>query len=151
MADLLPFPADASYPLLQSPPPADAVGSWGQEAELWIDAQMDVRLRHWQRWALRLQLAFRIDGSLCYRNIIESTPRRSGKSVRLRSVSVFRTSHADLFGGETQLILLCGKDSAIVLEHHRKSWRWARENDWTLRRRRTGAEEIEAPDGSRGS
>jgi hypothetical protein len=108
---------------------------------------MGITLRHWQRWALRLQWAHRADGSLCYRNIIESTPRRSGKSVRLRSAAVYRTAHPELFG-EQQLVMLVGKDSAIVLEHHRKTWQWARTHDWELRRR-TGAEEIEAPDGSR--
>jgi len=147
LADLLPFPPNVAYPLLQSPPPADAVGSYGLEAEAWIQAEFGVRLRHWQRWALRLQWAHRRDGSLCYGTVLESTPRRAGKSVRLRTAAAYRTDHADLFG-EQQLVLLAGKDTAIVLEHHRRTWRWAQERGWALRRR-TGAEEIEAPDGSR--
>jgi hypothetical protein len=147
LADLLPIPADAAWPLYMSPPPDDAVGSYGVEAEKWIADELGIRLRWWQRFALRMQWAHRADGSLCFRTVIESTPRRAGKSVRLRTASVYRTSHAEIFG-EQQLVLLCGKDTAIVLEHHRKTWAWAKTTGWSLRRR-TGAEEIEAPDGSR--
>ena len=53
-------------------------------------------------------------------------PRRESRSGSGRRRCTGRPT-ADLFG-EQQLVLLCGKDTAIVLEHHRRTWRWAEEH-----------------------
>jgi hypothetical protein len=130
-----------------SPPHPDAVGSIGAEAETWISENLGMTLRWWQRLATRRQLEVNAAGDLVWQNVLESTPRRAGKSVRLRAMALWRTAHAEAFG-EQQLVLHTGKDLPICKEIHRRAWRWAEAQGWGVRRQ-NGNEEIEAPDGSR--
>jgi hypothetical protein len=130
-----------------TPPHPAAVGSYGAEAEAWLRAEVGVELRWWQRLATRRQLEYDAGGALVWQTILESTPRRSGKSVRLRGMALWRLDHAWLFG-EQQLALHTGKDLPICKEIHRRAWRWAESRGWSVRRQ-NGNEEIEAPDGSR--
>jgi hypothetical protein len=74
-----------------------------------------------------------------WREVIESGPRRIGKSVRLRVSAVWRTAHAELFG-EPQLSMLVSKDLMIGKEIHAKSWAWAEKRGWTVQRRAGGQE-----------
>lgn len=144
-ADLLPIPGDAALPLAMTPPHPRAVGSYGVEAIEWAEKTLKIKLRHWQRLAILRQLEHDVDGRLVWRQIVESGPRRIGKSVRLRVTALWRLAHADLFG-EPQLVMLTGKDLQIAREIHRKAWRWAEEvADWTVRRA-NGSEEITTPD-----
>jgi hypothetical protein len=147
LADLLDVPPDAAWPLAMTPPHPGAVGSYGAEAELWARDELGLTLRWWQRLATRRQLEFDRSGDLCWQTILESTPRRAGKSVRLRAMALWRVEHAWLFG-EQQLALHTGKDLPICKEIHRRAWRWAEVRGWTVRRQ-NGNEEIEADDGSR--
>jgi hypothetical protein len=117
------------------------------EVEAWVRDQVGISFRWWQRLATRRQLEHRADGSLCWQNIVESTPRRAGKSVRLRCLALWRTASSDQFG-ETQLVLHTGKDLPICKEIHRQAWRWAEVHGWSVRRQ-NGNEEVEHPDGSR--
>ncbi|WBQ02948.1 HNH endonuclease [Kribbella sp. CA-293567] len=130
-----------------TPPLPDAVGSYGAEAIEWIEAAEKKRLRWWQRLAITRQLEHREDGSLCWRTIVESCPRRAGKSVRIRGLALWRMAHADLIG-EVQTVVHCGNDLPICREIQRGAWRWAEAQGWVVTRS-NGKEALEDPDGSR--
>jgi hypothetical protein len=147
LADLAPAPPDFSWPRYMTGQHPLAVGSYGADAEAWIAEAHGVELRHWQRLALRRQLEHDIDGRLVWQTVIESTPRRAGKSIRLRCVALYRIAHAELFG-EQQLALHTGKDAFIAREIHRRAWNWAKSYGWHVRQQ-NGSEEIETTDGSR--
>jgi hypothetical protein len=143
----LPIPEDASPPLFMSPPHADAVGSYGAQAIEWIETTQKITLRWWQRLAITRQLEHREDGTLCHRTVLESAPRRAGKSVRIRGMALWRMAHPGLIG-EVQTVVHCGNDLPICREIQRGAWRWAEEQDWTVTKA-NGKEAIEAHDGSR--
>jgi len=147
ISDLLPVPEDATWPSHMTAPHPRATGSYGLAAEEWLWETMKLRLRWWQRLALRRQLEHDEAGALVWRTVIESTPRRSGKSVRLRAVALWRLHQAERLG-EEQLILLTGKDLPIVREIIRRAWPWAISQGYPVRKA-NGQEEIEATDGSR--
>lgn len=142
-------PHDASPPLWMSPPPEDAVGSYGAEAVEWIERVERKTLRWWQRLAITRQLEHRDDGSLCHREILESAPRRAGKSVRMRGVALWRMAHPQLFG-EVQTVMHTGSDLAICREIQRGAWRWAEET-WGAKAvtRANGKEAVESSAGDR--
>ena len=142
------IPDDASPPLAMSGPHPRAVGSYGSECIAWAREKFGVTPRWWQGLALTRQLEHDADGALVHREVVETGPRRIGKSTRLRVASVWRCHRgADLFG-ESQLAMLVSKDLAVGKEIHRGSWRWAEKNDWNVVRL-GGAQEIEAPAGDR--
>uniref|UniRef100_UPI002B27771E HNH endonuclease n=1 Tax=Nocardioides sp. TaxID=35761 RepID=UPI002B27771E len=93
-------------------------------------------------------LEHRADGSLVHKVIVESAPRRSGKSVRLRGLALWRMEHSSLFG-EVQTVMHTGSDVAICREIQRAAWRWAEDvADWTVSRA-NGKEAIESTTGDR--
>ncbi|MFT4010876.1 MAG: HNH endonuclease [Nocardioidaceae bacterium] len=146
LSDVLVLPEDASPPLATSAVHSEAVGTYGPEAVAWMEANLrergrPVRLRWWQKLATYRQLEHRADGSLCWRVVLESTPRRSGKSTRLRAMALWRLEHGeDLFEPE-QLVVHTGKDLAIVREVLRKAWPWAAvRDDWDLKKGMTEPE-----------
>lgn len=148
---LTPFatvPPDAAPPLWMTPPPADAVGSYGADAVVWIEHEQKITLRWWQRLAITRQLEHRADGTLCARTVLESAPRRAGKSVRVRGLALWRMAHPDLFG-EVQTVIHTGSDVAICREIQRGSWRWAEESAGWVVSRANGKEALETPDGDR--
>lgn len=148
LAPFLDVPDNASPPLYMSPPPRDAVGSYGPGAIAWIEHTQRIQLRWWQELAIVRQLEHRADGSLCHRVIVESTPRRAGKSVRLRGLALWRMAHAELLG-EVQTVVHTGSDVAICREVQRGAWRWSEEVEgWTVMRA-NGKECIETPEGDR--
>jgi len=144
---LLTVPANASVPLAMSPVHPRAVDSYGWEAIDWVSSELGIKLRWWQQLAFVRQLEHDDAGRLVWRTIIESTPRRAGKSVRLRAMALWRLDNQDLFG-EPQLALHTGKDVAIVREIHRQAWRWAQERDEWGVRRGVGQEEVSSEDGT---
>lgn len=142
----LEVPEDAAPPLYVSGVHPEAVGSYGPMLIEWAEAFLSERgqkltLRWWQRLAFVLQLQHRADGSLCWRVIIESGPRRIGKSVRLRVGTLWRLRHGpELFEPE-QLCVHTGRDLAIVREVLRKAWPWAdAQNGWASKRGMTEPE-----------
>ena len=143
----LAVPEDASPPLWMTPPREEVVGSYGAEALGWIESELSIRFRWWQRLAVVRQLEHRADGSLFWRSVVESCPRRAGKSVRIRGVALWRMAHAELIG-EVQTVVHCGNDLPICREIQRGAWRWAEARGWTVTRA-NGKEAIEATDGSR--
>jgi hypothetical protein len=147
LAGLLDVPGDSSPPLAMTPPPAEAVGSYGAEACAWIEDTQRITLRWWQRLAITRQLEHDAEGRLVWRSVVESCPRRAGKSVRLRGLALWRMAHAALFG-EVQTVLHTGSDMAICREIQRGAWRWAEGSGWTVTRA-NGKEAIESPGGDR--
>lgn len=144
----LEIPEDAAPPLCMSLPPDDAVDSYGAVAIEWIEETQRITLRWWQRLAITRQLEHREDGSLCHRNVVESAPRRAGKSVRVRGLALWRMAHPELFG-EPQTVVHTGSDIAICREVQRGCWPWAEGvAGWTVTRA-NGKEAVETPEGDR--
>jgi hypothetical protein len=139
----LKVPADASPPLAISPVHPEAVGSYGPVAVRWVKNKVGIDLRWWQKLAVVRQLEYREDGSLCWNDVVESASRRVGKSVRLRSMALWRLSEAPKIFDEAQLAIHTGKDLAIVREIQRGAWRWAEQQGWRVSRA-NGKEAIEA-------
>ncbi|MBS2939581.1 HNH endonuclease [Nocardioides sp. J2M5] len=133
-------PGDASPPLWVSPVHAESVGSYGPEAIEWMESNLrergrPLRFRWWQKLAIVLQLQHREDGTLPYRVILESGPRRIGKSVRLRGMALWRLAKGPELFEDEQLVLHTGKDLAIVREVMRKAWPWAEaRDDWSSKK-----------------
>jgi hypothetical protein len=155
---LLDVPHDASPPRYMSRPEPDAVGSYAwpcyvrkhcpEGAIAWIERVERKTLRWWQKLAIVRQLEHRADGSLVYDEILESASRRSGKSMRVRGVALWRMNFADLFG-EVQTVVHTGSDVAICREIQRGAWRWAQESaGWDVSRA-NGKEALETPHGDR--
>ncbi|HWI43260.1 MAG TPA: HNH endonuclease [Nocardioides sp.] len=142
----LDVPDDASPPLWVSSVHPEAVGSYGPAAIEWMEAHLKergrpLRLRWWQRLAMVLQLQHRDDGSLCWRVVLESGPRRIGKSVRLRGMALWRLQHGPELFEDEQLVVHTGKDLAIVREVLRKAWPWAEPRDeWSVKKGMTEPE-----------
>ncbi|MBB5982428.1 HNH endonuclease [Kribbella solani] len=147
---LVPFldiPADAAAPLYMTPPTDEVVGSYGEYAIAWIEEAEGKKLRWWQKLAIVRQLEHRADGSLVWHSVVESCPRRAGKSVRIRGMALWRMAHAFLIG-EVQTVVHCGNDLPICREIQRGAWKWSAEQGWNVTKA-NGKEAIEADDGSR--
>ncbi|WP_418059951.1 hypothetical protein [Pimelobacter simplex] len=152
LSEFADVPGDAAAPLAMSPRHPRAVGSYGAQCIAWIKVELGVTLRWWQALAVTRQLEHDADGALVWRELVETGPRRIGKSVRLRAVALWRIAHADLIG-EKQLSMLVSKDLAVGKEIHRGAWGWAeaphrREAGWKVTRL-NGGQEVEGPDESR--
>jgi len=93
-----------------------------------------------------MQLAHDSDGRLVFRSLIDSAPRRNGKSVSLRLQAMDRLHNHERYG-EPQTVMHTGKDMAIVREIQRGAWRWCDANEWPVTRA-NGKEAIETPDGA---
>lgn len=146
---LLELPENAAPPLHMTPPHPEATGSYGAEAIEWIESSQRITLRWWQRLAITMQLQHRDDGTLCIRTVLESAPRRAGKSVRVRGVALWRMAHPERFG-EVQTVVHTGSDVAICREIQRGAWRWAEEvAGWTVVRA-NGKEAIESTERTEG-
>lgn len=141
------MPADAAPPLAMSPPHPRATGSYGPAAIEWAASQMKITYRWWQQLAICRQLEHDAAGDLVWREVVETGPRRIGKSVRLRGTALWRIDNAELFG-ETQLAMLVSKDLAVGKEIHRPAWNWADRRGWGVLRL-NGGQEIETPKGDR--
>lgn len=142
------FPAEFNWPLVMSPPHSTAVGSYGLDVQRWIEDELGITLRHWQKLALRRQYEHSEDGELCWPTVLESTPRRSGKSLRARCVALQRIGNPDFWGEPDQLVMHCGSDLSIAKEIHRKAWSWAESHGWRVFKS-NGKEEVQSPDNGR--
>lgn len=142
---LLPVPDDAAWPLWQSPPAPDATGSYGAEVVTWVEQTQGIKLRWWQKWAITRQLEHRADGSLTWREFIESGPRRIGKSWKLRGVALWRMEHGRDRFGEPQTLVHTGSDVAVCRQIQKAAWRWCEQQGWKVSRA-NGKEAITSPD-----
>src|SRR5690606_5123198 len=139
-------PDDASPPLAMSPPHPEAVGSYGDQVIAFMRDSLGVEPRWWQALAITRQLEHRSDGSLTYTEIVESAPRRAGKSVRIRGVALWRLTHGAKLFGERQEIVHTGSDLAVCRKVQKDSWRWADAQGLTVTRG-NGKEAIETDAG----
>src|SRR6476646_4728439 len=105
----LKVPKDASAPLAMSPVHPEAVGSYGPAAVEWVASTLGIELRWWQQLAVVRQLEFRGDGSLCWSDVVESASRRVGKSVRLRSMALWRLAEGPALFAAPQLAIHTGR------------------------------------------
>lgn len=152
---LLDVPDDASVPMMMSPVPVDAVCSFGwdgcthlpdgePDAVSWMEQEMGMVFRWWQRLSAVRQLEHRADGSLCFEKKDESAPRRAGKSVGLRGGALWRLEFGQRLFGEPQTAIHTGSDMAICRDIQMKAWRWAEARGWTVTRG-NGKEAIQTP------
>lgn len=134
--DLLPVPENAALPLAMTGTHPRAVGSYGPDAGEWAREELGITLRWGQRLVVCRLLEHDADRRLVWERIVESAPRRAGKSVELRVIALWRLEHAELFH-EPQTVLLTSKDLGIGREIMSGSWRWVREeradDGWTVR------------------
>jgi hypothetical protein len=157
-ADLLPIWEDASLPLAMTGPHPRAVGSYGPACIEWAETVLGRRviggdrMRWWQRLTICRLLEHDTDGALVWRQLIKSASRRSGKSVLLRVIALWRIAHADLIG-EPQELMLTSKDLKVAREIIRPAWFWAlmpsqKEAGWNVLRG-NGSEEVSSPSDDR--
>ena len=141
------MPESATWPRLMSRPHPRAVGSYGPEAEEWLEAEAGITLRWWQRLALARVLEHDAAGGLVWITVVLSVARQVGKSWLVRALALWRITHPEVFG-EPQLVLHTGKDLNVCREVHRPGRVWARARGWYVRET-NGQEEIAGPDESR--
>ncbi|WP_235739042.1 HNH endonuclease [Nocardioides alcanivorans] len=122
-------PPEATPPLAMTPPPPDAVGSYGPELIEWARVTMGVKVRWWQGLAIVRILEHRADGSLCWEEVVKSCSRRSGKSVIVRLLAVWRLVFAPRLFGEMQLIVHSASSLRIAKEPMRYAAHWARNQE----------------------
>lgn len=148
---LLPYldvPENAAPPLAMTPPHPEAVGSYGAEVVEWIEARRGIELRWWQQLAMVRQLEHREDGSLCWRYVVESAPRRMGKSERLRSFALWRMERGVELFEPRQIVVHIARDLGIAREVQEMAWPWCESQDWAVTRG-NGKEKVEHPNGAR--
>lgn len=148
LAPYLDVPGDASPALAMTAVHPEAVGSYGPQAIEWIRKRRGITLRWWQQLAMVRQLEHRADGSLCWSSVVETAPRRAGKSERLRSVALWRMEHGVELFEPDQVVVHLGRDLAIVREVQQRAWHWCETQEWQVTRG-NGKEVVTHPNGSR--
>jgi hypothetical protein len=146
---LLDIPDDSRAPLAMTGPHPLAVGSYGLEMLEWAKKEIGFKPRWWQELAIVRQLEHDDAGRLVWREVVESGPRRIGKSVRLRAVALWRTDSEKLFGGPQHTIFV-SKDLAIAKAIHSVSWQWADRRGWKVDQT-GGSQSITKPLTTRGA
>lgn len=142
LSDLLPVPAEATWPRVMSGPHARAVGTLGPEFAGWCERRTGVPLRWWQRLVSYRLLEHDADGVLIWETLLLTLARQLGKSWWLRELCLWRIHQGARFG-EEQLVLHTGKDVNICKEVQRPARRWAREQPGAFKVREVnGQEEI---------
>lgn len=138
---------NSNPPLAVSPLHPDAVGAYADVAVPWIEKVEGKTLRWWQRLGLVLKLQHDAEGRLLKRNVVETGPRRAGKSVGLRGLALWRMEHGLKLFGERQEIIHTGSDISVCRKAQKEAWRWA-EAKWGPKSvtRGNGKEAIERPD-----
>jgi hypothetical protein len=146
LGDVMDLPSDAAPPLAMSARHPDAVGSYGADAAAWIESNLKIKLRWWQRLCLYRILEHDKTGRLTWRSVILSAPRRAGKSVLLRGLALWRIEHADLVG-EKQTVMFVSKDLPTGREIFlgAKPYAERRKDDGWKMRESNGTEEVAAP------
>ena len=134
-------------PRLETPRPADVVGSYGAEAAGWIGRYLRDELRPWQRYALERILEHRADGSLRWRRVILTVSRQSGKSILSRGLCGWRVGASDLFD-EPQEVLHVANLRGTAARIWTPAARTLEETLGVTVRRSNGQEAIELVDGS---
>lgn len=154
LAPHLVLPETANPPLAISPLHPDTVGSFAlpgdravcpEGAIAWIERVEGKQLRWWQALGLILKLQHDEQGRLPKRKVVETGPRRAGKSVGLRGLALWRMQFGrDLFG-ERQEVVHTGSDLSVCRKAQKEAWRWAESMEWKVTRG-NGKEAIDTPD-----
>lgn len=164
LAPYLVVPGNASPPLAMTEVHPLAVCSYGAEscdhawrgvpfvvppnAVAWIEQARRIRLRFWQRLATVRQLEHDAAGRLVWRTVVESGPRRIGKSERLRSLALWRMEHGvDLFE-PGQTVIHFGRDLGVVREVQERAWPWCEKRGWAISRNNNNRS-VTHPNGAR--
>lgn len=113
-------------PLAVSPVHPAATGTYADIAIPWIERAEGKRLRWWQKFGLAMKLQHGANGALLIRTIVETAPRRAGKSVGFRGLAMWRQEHGAALFGERQEIIHTGSDLAVCRKLQKEAWPWAR-------------------------
>jgi hypothetical protein len=136
-------------PRLESAPPERSRGSYGVEAEQWLERHFGMTLLPWQRYAMNRMLEHDDNGDLIWPSVLLTVGRQQGKSTLTRAMCLWRLHHADLFG-ETQTILHIANTTPTALEVMRPAGIWAVETYGKAATRwGNTAPQIEIPSGDR--
>jgi len=148
---------DVPWPRFMSRPHPTAVGTLGWEFIEWAEAEPQRAinpkrsggLRPWQKLVALRALEVDAEGRLCWRTIVLTVSRQSGKSWLLRALMLWRLQQGDRLG-EQQAILHIAHKLSAAMEVWRPATRWALA-EWGKGSVRfaNGEQRIEAPDGSR--
>lgn len=136
-------PDDATWPRLMTVPHERAVGSFGAQAAEWVQEQMGVELRWWQRLALTRELEHDERGWLVWLTVLLTTARQVGKSTELRGAAAWRIHQASRWG-EPQTVVHTGKDLPVCKEVQALARAWAKARGYPVREQ-NGNEEISVP------
>ena len=149
LQDVRAVPGDAAAPMAITAPHPEAVGSYGLQAIEWArEVGLAPRgLRWWQRLSLLRALEHRADGSLCWKTVILSASRRSGKSLLMRVLACWRMAHPEIFE-EPQTVVHTASDVSLAREIQRGAWPFADARGWTISKA-NGKESLEAAGGHR--
>lgn len=123
--ELRDVPANATWPRFMTAPHPDAVGSYGDDAVVFLRDVAGTELRWFQRLALTRQLEHDADGMLVWLVVLATTARQVGKSILLRGGATWRLHRAELFG-EEQTVMHTAKDLAVCKEVQRPARTWAK-------------------------
>lgn len=149
------WPLGVPLPRFMSERHPDAVGSLGDEAMVWIRARRaadptvpDDAREPLPWWGVVLDRALEVDaaGRLCWRQVVVTVPRQSGKSTLLGEVLLWRAHQADRFG-EPQVCAHVANNLQAAFRTQEDVHVWARENGLRVRLR-TGQERVEVGAGS---
>ena len=101
-------------PRLETPTPANAAGTLGDEMIAWLDAEMGVTLRPWQSQVARRALELDEHGQLRWPTVLLTVPRQCGKSVLARAIMMWRLVCGQQFFGEPQTVISTAQDLKIA-------------------------------------
>ena len=141
------MPENSTYPRLCSARHPRAVDTLAPDVIAYA-AERGVTLRWWQKLVLWRGLEIDEDGQFCWKKVVISTPRQSGKSILIRELALWRITNGPLFG-EPQLALHISMNLKSSRFIHSTAWNWAKEHeDFTLQKPFGSERIIYDPDGS---
>jgi hypothetical protein len=146
------MPDSATFPRFATIPHPRAVGSWGESLEEFIAAERAtvtgerIELRWWQRFFWRRALEYFVDEDgaerPCWTQVLSTTSRQSGKSVKFREGITWRLTRHDLFGPE-ETAVLTSRDIPVANEIQRPVRLWAKTAEGWWSTASNGKEQVE--------
>ncbi len=141
-----PFVAGDAPPRLLSPSHPNAVGSLATEWLDTLEGMFKFSARPWQRLVLERALEVDAQGQLCWREVVVSTPRQSGKSYLIYALCMARATFAKSLG-EPQEIIHIANNLAAARRIQQLGWGYA-DNRTRKVSKSIGQERIAWSDGS---
>lgn len=118
-------PRDAVWPRLMTGPHPRAVDTMGPVFVKWAQQWTGRQLRWFQKLIAYRMLEVDAAGQLVWEQIIVSMARQVGKSYLLRLLALWRILHADVFGGDPQLVLHTASTLQVAREVILPAQTWA--------------------------